>query len=316
MIKKWILFLLISNLCSAQDFSEVDRRIAQYERYTKVEDLANQINNDFSEDLDQVRAVFTWLAKNIRYDLAEFYNPRQRAYQFRYSTEVEKERKLQALKDKLVAQAFLTKKGVCEEYAQSFKKVCDLLGIEAEVITGYVRNSASEINRIPNRTNHAWNAVKIDDKWMMLDATWAAGYEMNGQWKRAFNDYYFDIPKTHFFKTHFPEQSIWVLRFGRMTLRDFYNQPLYGTAFFNNNLELVSPKNGIIRTQDEELIHITIKNLNDSVFYTFSGSRVVRKANIVKRGEQSFISLPNPRRNTSLLLFLNRQELLQFQLQN
>ena len=130
-MKQLFFFLLLSANIFSQDFSAVDDKVAKYSGFSKVEDLARKINSDFTTDIDKARAAFYWLAKNIRYNLREYYNPRQRAYSFSYRTEAEKNAKLQALKDNLVNATFQNKMGVCEEYAQSFKKICDLLGIES-----------------------------------------------------------------------------------------------------------------------------------------------------------------------------------------
>ena len=168
-------FLLIQFSTQSQDFTTVDIVVENYPRFSKVEELASRISKDFISDEYKVRATFVWLAKNIRYNLDEYYNA-AKTIRFSYLTEKEKVQKLQKIKDDIVAKTFLTKQGVCEEYAQSFTKICTLLGIESEVIKGYVRNDASEIGKIPNSTNHAWNAVKLHNKWMSLDVTWAAGY--------------------------------------------------------------------------------------------------------------------------------------------
>ena len=145
----------------------------------------SEISKDFKDDASRVRAAFRWLTHNIRYDLEEYFEPRK-VIEFRYGTEEERLQKLQEIKDKIVKEAFLTKMGVCEEYAQSFKKLMDLMNIEATVVKGYVRNSAYDIGRVPQTTNHAWNAVKIDNRWILLDATWAAGYLYNGKWVKDF----------------------------------------------------------------------------------------------------------------------------------
>ena len=117
-----ILFLFFSLSAFSQNFEKVDSIVSKYARFSKVEDLANQIEKDFSSDANKSRAAFFWLTKNIRYNLREFYNPSKRNYSFRYSSEEEKIEKLQAFKDDLVVETFKNKIGVCEEYAQSFKK--------------------------------------------------------------------------------------------------------------------------------------------------------------------------------------------------
>lgn len=313
-MKQFLLFLFISTSLCSQDFTKVDAKVLTYPRYSKVEQLANRIDKDFTTDIDKARAAFFWLAKNIRYNLKEYYNPRQRYYSFRYSSEAEKEQKLQAVKDKLIAATFKNKTGVCEEYAQSFKKICDLLGIEAAVISGYVRNSTREIGKIPNNTNHAWNAVKIDDKWIILDATWAAGHERNGKWIRQFNNYYFDVPKDKIFKTHFPEDNLWVFRFGRMTLQEFYNQPIYDDTLLKLSAELVSPQKGVINVKADQDIVLTFKNLDTRllIFYTTKANRYAQKPVISTENNISKLIIKNPQRDTDLTLFINKSDALQF----
>ncbi|QOD60498.1 transglutaminase [Polaribacter haliotis] len=307
-------FLLISIATNSQDFAEVDAKVTKYPRYSKVEDLANKIDKDFSKKEEKARAAFFWLAKNIRYNLKEFYNPRQRSIRFSYFSEEEKKQKLQAAKDNLVAAMFKTKQGVCEEYAQSFKKICDLLGLESEVIKGYVRNIPNEIGKPANATNHAWNAVKLNGKWIILDATWAAGYEYNGKWIRKFNDYFYNIPKNKIFKTHFPDDSLWVLRFGRMSLSEFYNQPIYGHNFLNSDIELLSPKNGIIKVERVENIVLKFKNLalSSSIIYNFRGYKYAQKAVLKIENGITILSIPKPKKNSELYLYLNNEVALQF----
>ncbi len=313
---KQLLFLLLlfSITTQSQDFSKVDELVANYPKFSTVEALSNQIKKDFTTDENKVRAAFYWLANNIRYNLREYYNPTQRSYNFSYSSEEEKQQKLQALKDKLVADAFKTKFGVCEEYAQAFKKVCDLLGIEAEVIKGNVRNVPQEIGKPINTTNHAWNAVMLNQKWIILDATWAAGYEYNGRWVKKFDNYFYNIPKEKIFKTHYPKETIWVLRFGRMSLKEFYNQPIYGNTFLNSKAELVSPKTGILTVNSSKEIKLKFKNLdtNSPIFYTFRGQKYAQKPAVLVEGKTSTLTFKNASKNSYLNLFINKEAALQF----
>ena len=309
-----ILFLLIPIAFYSQNFDDVDAKVLVYPRYSKVEELAKRIEKDFSTDANKVRAGFFWLAKNIRYNLKEFYNPKQRYYSFEYSSITEKEQKLQGLKDKLIAATFRNKTGVCEEYAQSLKKICDLLGIEAAVIKGYVRNNVKEIGIIANTTNHAWNAVKIDGKWIILDATWGAGFERNGRWIREFNDYFFNMPKENIFKTHYPDDSIWVLRFGRMSLETFFNQPIYKNALLKSKSELMMPASGIIEVVSSKDIILKFKNLDSSalISYRFKGEKYAKKTINSKEKNISTVLIKNPKRNSELNVFINNSDALHF----
>ena len=309
-----IFFLLISASSFSQNFEKVDTIVLNYPRFSKVEDLASQIAKDFTSEENKARAAFYWLAKNIRYNLKEYYNPKQRSYNFRYATEEDKIQKLQALKDKIVAKAFITKTGVCEEYAQAFKKVCDLLELEAEVIKGNARNNPQEIGEPKRNSNHAWNAIKLKGKWIILDATWAAGYERNGKWIRDFDNYFYNIPKDKIFRTHYPEDSIWVLRFGRISLEEFYNQPIYGKALLKSKAELISPKTGILKVNSSDEIKLKFKNLdtNSLIYYTFQNQQTAKKPVISSIDNITTLTFKNAKRNSFLTLYLNRRSALHF----
>lgn len=309
----FFLFLFISSIGYGQDFSKIDNLVKTYPRYTSPENLANRISRDFKSDANKARAAFQWLTNNIRYNLEEYYKPK-RIIQFRYSTEEERQQKLQAVKDKLVKDAFLTKMGVCEEYAQSFKKVADLLGIEAEVIKGYVRNSVYDIGRIPTTTNHAWNVVKIDNRWVLLDATWAAGYVYNGKWIKSYSDYYYDINQKEIGKTHFPKDRKWQIILNSNSLKDFYNQPIYSQPFLKNNIEVLSPKEGSISVNRSEKVVLKIRNLppNSVLHYNYKGQQYSKKPQISYTDNIATVSIENPGQNTELYLFLDKALALEY----
>jgi transglutaminase/protease-like cytokinesis protein 3 len=50
---------------------------------------------------------------------------------------------------------------VCQGYSSAFKLLMDMLGIECDIITGFA-----------NGDSHAWNRVKIDGDYYLVDVTW------------------------------------------------------------------------------------------------------------------------------------------------
>lgn len=312
---KQLLFLLLftSYACYGQQFTTVDKIVNSYPRYTNPEQLATKILQDFNDDASKARAAFKWLTNNIRYNVDEYYQPKK-VITFQYSNEEERLRKLQDIKDKIVKDAFLTKMGVCEEYAQSFKKLADLLGLEAQVIKGYVRNSAQEIGKPPRSTNHAWNTVKINNKWIILDATWSAGYLLNGSWEKDFNEYYFAVHPKKIGRTHYPDDKKWQIVLNQNSLTDFYNQPIYGQGFLRSTMEMISPKSGNIFISKTKEIVLRIKNLTPSshLYYNFKGQRYSEKPKIVYKDNIATITIQNPGINTELYLFLERDIALEF----
>ncbi len=59
---------------------------------------------------------------------------------------------------------------VCEGYSRTFVSLCSLVGIDAKYVSGPVRTGFSDA--LFTYTNHAWNQVKIINKWYVVDVTW------------------------------------------------------------------------------------------------------------------------------------------------
>ena len=57
-------------------------------------------------------------------------------------------------------------KAVCDGYAKTFYFLCKFNGIDCVTVTGDATNSNGRTE------THAWNKVKINDKWYALDVTW------------------------------------------------------------------------------------------------------------------------------------------------
>ena len=315
MCRLFILSLFISFTSHSQNYTEVDAKVKRYPTFNSAQKLAAKINTDFASDADKIRAVFIWLTENIRYDLQEYYNPTAKKIGFSYKDETEKQQKLQQIKDAIVKETFKKRKAVCEGYAQSFKKVCDLLQIEATVIKGYARNSTNEIGIIPSTSNHAWNAVKLNHKWQFIDATWAAGYAINNQWEKNFTEYYFYPNPAELLRTHLPESNAWQLVDTQIDKKTFANQPIIGQGFFYRNLALIAPTKGII--SNKKKVRFKIRNLSetDVIGYQFEGQQYGNRAEVVfENTVGSFtINLEN-KRKTELYIFINNEIALQYKI--
>ena len=77
-MKLFFTFLLfVSFEIYAQDYTKIDRIVQSYPKYTSSQQLANRISDDFDDDISKARAAFRWLTLHIRYDLEEYYHPKQ-----------------------------------------------------------------------------------------------------------------------------------------------------------------------------------------------------------------------------------------------
>ncbi len=307
------LFIFTSFLGYSQNFSSIKEVTRKYPKYLNAEKLAKRIASDFKTHEQQVKATFYWISKNISYDLDSFHNSRQKRIHFSYRGEADKLKKIQEIKDGIVHKTFINRKAVCEGYAQTFSKICTLLNIKNSVIKGYVRNSINDINNIRNITNHAWNAVKIKGKWIYLDATWAAGFVYNNKWVQKFNSYYYNITEDKYFKTHFPESKLWQLRVSRISKEQFYNQPIYNSNFLNSNLDLISPKTGLIKKRG--VLKFKIRNLKPTqkVLLGFSNYKYANKPNNISfKNNVATIEIIVPKNSKGLFLIIDGEVVLEF----
>ncbi|MEO6221156.1 MAG: transglutaminase-like domain-containing protein, partial [Ginsengibacter sp.] len=117
-------------------------------------DIATYIKNNFNSESEKVRAIYSWITLNMRYD--------KDSPHLAILT-VDRGRK--------IAAALKRRKGVCEHFAAIFNDICIKSGIKSFVIEGYTKQSGS-VDKSP----HAWCAALVDYKWFLYDPTWDGGF--------------------------------------------------------------------------------------------------------------------------------------------
>ncbi|CAC9976639.1 transglutaminase domain-containing protein [Flavobacterium panici] len=268
-----IIFLLLNsiflNYTFAQKINEVDKIVAKYPKsFATTEKLAERIEEDFNSDYDKARAIYSWIAFNIRYDYNAFLNP-PRTQGFSYSTEAEKQRKIKELNDRLWQKAFSSKKAVCEGFTALYQHLAELTGLKSEIIRGDSKISLRDIGRKNTSSNHAWNIVLIDRKWRLIDVTWGQGYFDNskGRMVNDFSPVYFDTDPDYFFAKHFPDSGSYLG--DRLDKDAFLNGPLIYNKTIENDFKIKSPTTGIIEAKYGDKIDVEIKNVkkSDQVLY-------------------------------------------------
>lgn len=131
--------------------------------------------------------VYRWIATNIGYDVASL-EPTSRAPQD---------------PDKVLA----SRVAVCEGYACLTEFVFNHLGIETRIVHGLARTTDHPIGHPldEKRDGHAWNLVKWEGDWHLLDVTWGAGPVNQGRFKPVFNWEWFDAAPAIAIYSHYPE---------------------------------------------------------------------------------------------------------------
>lgn len=60
---------------------------------------------------------------------------------------------------------------VCEGYAELFNSLSHAMGLNSVKISGFSKGLGYSVgDELPDSINHAWNAVKIDGDWKLLDS--------------------------------------------------------------------------------------------------------------------------------------------------
>jgi transglutaminase-like putative cysteine protease len=127
----------------------------------QIVELAKDLTAGKDSALEQSRAIFTWVAQNILYDVDTLIN--NEYFYLDHPDAVE------ALNSKLA---------MCMGYSRLNAALHRAAGIEAKVVFG---------------EGHAWNEIKIKGKWQTQDPTYAAGFLIEGSqtFIKAFSPLYF-----------------------------------------------------------------------------------------------------------------------------
>ena len=188
------------------------------------------------DDWQRARAIHDYIASRVAYDVAALRSgtfPPQDA-----------------------ETVFKSHQSVCAGYANLFKAMAEAAGLEAAFIVGDARNSADLGEEKPvDGRSHAWNAVKLDGRWYLVDVTWDAGH-VGERFERAFSTNYFLTPPAVFGMTHFPEESNWQLLERPLTRGEFIRQPMLRPGFFAAGLRLRSPDRAQVNVANELRIEI------------------------------------------------------------
>lgn len=293
--KNTVIFLFLNliflHLSYSQQYSDVDRAVVKYPKhFNSTEDLAEKIQKDFTSEHDKARAIYSWIALNIKYDYAVFLNP-PRTQGFSYSTEAEKQRNIKQINDKLIQKTFSSQKAVCEGFTALYQHLAELVGLKSEIIRGDSKIRLADIGRKNTSSNHAWNMVLIDKKWRLIDVTWGQGYydSSKGRMVNDFNPIYFDTDPDYFFAKHFPDSGSYLGN--KLNKEEFLNGPLIYNKTIEGDYRIKAPESGIIEAKYGDKITIEIKNVSksDLIFYLNKKNQPVKILNAKeKRGGLEF----------------------------
>jgi hypothetical protein len=185
-----------------------------------IQSLAAHLAADATTDEARAWVMFAWVCNNISYDVDGFQGRAPR-------------KKCDA------ASVLKARVCVCEGYARIYESLCKEVGLKVEVIGGKARSGSNAIGAaLTAADGHAWNAVKLQGKWRLVDCTWGAGTCSDTKFTAAFRPHYFCIDPRALAFSHLPDDASWQLLPQALSPQSFVAQPHVWTAdFFGHGLE-------------------------------------------------------------------------------
>ena len=199
-----------------------------------IASVGRALQERFPSETDRARAVHDYIATRVAYDVVSL-QPGKRAPQDADTV-------------------FRTRLGVCAGYANLFVALARAAGLEAVYLVGKSRDEEGGLSG----SGHAWNAVRLDGAWHLVDVTWDAGGLGEKGFEADFDTAYLFTPPEIFRVTHLPEEDGWQLATPAMGRGEFTRVPMLRPSFFAAGLALLSPARSQVDTVDE--VKLTVRN--------------------------------------------------------
>lgn len=253
MNKVFLLFLCTCTFCFAQrsDFSHINFKkadsIALKHKGASLKNLpvlTHKLTASLPTDVEKFRAIYSWVCTNIENDYSS------------YLVTIKKRKKLVKNKEafiewntnyspKVFKNLLQHKKTACTGYAYIVRELSQLAGIECKIVNGYGRTPTLRLNT-DSTPNHSWNAVQLNNKWFLCDATWSSGEvkidEGNPKFIPQYFKGYFLANPALFIKNHYPLETTWTLITEPPTIKEFIEGPIIYKEIFTSNVIPLEPK--------------------------------------------------------------------------
>jgi len=221
-----------------RDYSPIDRyaQKAPDSIEKDLDSLCHYLISPYNHDWEKSRSIFAWIIHHISYD------------NFAYKKGVKRINKSNQ-------DILRRRKAVCFGYACLFKEMAEVAGIESKLVSGYskqILTSTTDIKKI----DHAWNAVKLDGQWYLLDATWDSSLiYQDDLFTSAYQQDYYLTPPNLFILTHLPNDPMWQLLDCPISKEDFKQSSSFIESKINGNEKCFSYKDSI-----EQFLSLRIEN--------------------------------------------------------
>ncbi|KAG9245439.1 hypothetical protein BJ878DRAFT_501490 [Calycina marina] len=193
----------------------------------------------YRSEVQKLRAIFTWVSEKIIWE-EEFES---------------------AMDCRRVIQM---KRGCAEEVAVLMLEMCAAVGIQAEIIRGYLKTPGEqpEMGMLMPRSNHWWNAVLVEGQWRMIDCSLSApsnplrGLYSNEVSTKTADSWYFLARPMEFCWSHVPEQHHQQHLCPPIAHEILLSLPGACPQYFKEGLQMLDYDTSLIRIEDLEQVHV------------------------------------------------------------
>ncbi|MEY5001908.1 MAG: hypothetical protein RLZZ211_1944 [Bacteroidota bacterium] len=179
---------------------------------TSLDAVAIYLKKATFSDIEKARSIYVWLTAHIRYD-DKSYNSGDYA-------------------DNSAEAVLRSKKAVCAGFADLYTELGLRMGLQIKTVIGYAKGFGYSEEAGFDHSNHAWNAIQIDGKWRIFDATWGEGYGVEGSKGelvsvKKFDSDWFDVEPEYAIFSHYPENPADAFLTTKLSLSEYVRLPYY-----------------------------------------------------------------------------------------
>jgi len=243
-----ILSLLIFTISYGQTNTTLEMAKSMSRKNIEISDIIDFVGNNITEKTEKAKFYYYWINLNIEYDFEKRDN-----WRIKNVTDDE----IDDSENPLIV--FKEKKGVCIGYSSLYKMFMDSSEIDCVIITGHVKTleNLTLEPELDDNYRHAWNAIQIDNSWLLVDITWSQ------QFKENISDFYFNTLPERLILSHYPEDDKWQLIENSMSIEEFNKQPYVNSLYFDTGFNKVPQL-----TKDEQYYYIEFPKIASNNWLT------------------------------------------------
>ena len=226
--------------------------------------LAHNLTKNLTSDVEKFRAIYTWVSTNIESDyISSRKNISKRGKH--QNDSLKRSKWNDSFSTQVFSKLIKEKKTICTGYAYLIKTLANLENINCEIVDGFGRNESAVASKL-KFPNHSWNAVELNNKWYLCDATWSSGsFNLkNFTFEYNYNDGYFLADPELFAKDHFPNDTSWFLKSEQTLFSEFSTAPIVYDTTYKYGVYPIEPALMQLEVKKNKEVIFILKNLKNS----------------------------------------------------